>query len=448
MSKLGLIIKREYLVRVRKLSFILATILTPVGIALFYGVIILMVLYQGDESLKVAVIDEAKIVDSLKTEDAIGNVIFKIVAEPIEEVKADLKSTRKELSKYDAILVIPSISDPYSADITVDLFSEKTPTFDTQLVIEKWLEHQIEAYKMEALGIEKNKLEALKTKLSIDPKPIDESSQDKATSISAQVGAGIASIMSVFLFFIITMYGSLVMRGVMEEKMSRIVEVMVSSVRPFELMLGKIIGIGLVGLTQIAIWVVLVSIMTLVAGIFFGVSMMDNAIELPNGTNQLSGGADMEMAQLILTEIQRQKWWLIIPTLILFFLGGYFMYASLFAAVGSAVGDDLGESQSLTFPIMLPVILAFYLTIFIVVRSPNSSISVWASMIPLFSPIVMPARMAFDPPIWQVLLSLGIMLATTVFFVWLSGRIYRVGILLYGKKATFKEIWKWTFYKS
>lgn len=445
MSKLGLIIRREYLVRVRKLSFILTTLLTPLGIALFYGIIILMVLYQGDEVLKIAVVDDAGITDTLQT-DSVGNIVFYAVNQDVDDLRSDLKT-----SSYDAILVIPSLTDPYVSSVDFDYFSEKTPSFDTQLVIEKWLENHVEDYKMQALGIEKSKLKALKTKLSIDPKPIEETSKDTASSIRAQVGAGIASMMSIFLFFIITMYGSMVMRGVMEEKMSRIVEVMVSSVRPFELMLGKIIGIGLVGLTQIVIWVVLIGLITLVTGIFFGVSMLemnDISSNLPNSAVGMASTADMETAQLVLAEIQRQKWGLIIPALLLFFLGGYFMYASLFAAVASAIGDDLGESQSLTFPIMLPVILAFYLTIFIVVRSPNSTISVWASLFPLFSPIVMPARMAFDPPIWQVLLSLVLMIATTIFFVWLSGRIYRVGILLYGKKASFKEIWKWTFYKN
>jgi ABC-2 type transport system permease protein len=155
-----------------------------------------------------------------------------------------------------------------------------------------------------------------------------------------------------------------------------------------------------------------------------------------------------EMMPMLMAELSRQNWWYIVGFSILFFIGGYFLYASLFAAVGSTIGDDLGEGQSLTFPIMLPIILAFVIMTTVVIREPHSNLSVFASLFPLFSPIVMPGRLAFDPPMWQVLLSIVLLLGTAVFFVWLSGRIYRVGILLYGKKVTAKEVWKWLFYKG
>jgi ABC-2 type transport system permease protein len=155
-----------------------------------------------------------------------------------------------------------------------------------------------------------------------------------------------------------------------------------------------------------------------------------------------------EMLPQLLAEISRQNWWYIVAVTILFFIGGYFLYASLFAALGSAVGDDMGEGQSLTFPVMLPIIIAFLIMSTVVMRAPNSPLAVFASLFPLFSPIVMPGRLAFDPPLWQVGLSIAILIGTAVFFVWLSARIYRVGILMYGKKVTAKELWKWMFYKG
>lgn len=220
---------------------------------------------------------------------------------------------------------------------------------------------------------------------------------------------------------------------------------MISSVRPFQLMLGKIIGVGAVGLTQVAIWAILIPLMSLLVNAIFGfdtsqVNTTPTAANInPDDTNALIA--------LAMRELGNQNWWTILPLFILYFLGGYFLYSSLFAAVGSAMGDDLGEGQALTLPITIPVIIAFYIMI-VVVQQPTSSLAVWASIFPLFSPIVMPARLAFEPPLWEIVTSIVVLVASCIFFVWLSGRIYRVGILLYGKKVTMKELGKWMFYKD
>ena len=211
-------------------------------------------------------------------------------------------------------------------------------------------------------------------------------------------------------------------------------------------MLGKIIGSAGVGLTQLLIWAVLNSIIFVGVQFFFGIDP-SAASQMPNG---MPPGAMEEMQDqlpMLIAEITRQNWWYIISMGMLFFLGGYFLYASLFAAVGSAMGDDMGEGQSLTFPIMIPIIAAFLIMSTVVMRAPHSPLAVFASIFPLFSPIVMPGRLAFHPPVWQVILSLVVLLGTAIFFVWLAGRIYRVGILMYGKKVTIKEIGKWMFYK-
>ena len=202
-------------------------------------------------------------------------------------------------------------------------------------------------------------------------------------------------------------------------------------------MLGKIIGVGLVGLTQVVAWTILVPLMLIGVNLLFGFDMAANGMAEPPPE---FGDVDPEVfAAQLMEELRAINWWGIIPLFLLYFLGGYFMYAALFAAVGSAMGDDLGEGQSLTIPITIPVILAFYITI-AAIQSPNSGLAVWASFFPLFSPIVMPARLPFDPPWWQVALSLALLVATCVALIWLSGRIYRVGILLYGKKTNVWEI--------
>lgn len=247
------------------------------------------------------------------------------------------------------------------------------------------------------------------------------------------------------MYMTVFIYGMMVMRSVMEEKTNRIVEVMISSVKPFQLMLGKIIGVGAVGLTQVAIWAILIPTMSFLVTLLFGFDSAQMNTSMPAA--EINPDDTEAMIALAMGELTGQNWALILPLFILYFLGGYFLYSSLFAAVGSAMGDDLGEGQALTLPITIPVIIAFYI-MFVAVQAPNSSLAVWASIFPLFSPIVMPARLAFEPPMWEILLSIAVLIASCTFFVWLSGRIYRVGILMYGKKVTFKELGKWLFYRD
>ena len=247
--------------------------------------------------------------------------------------------------------------------------------------------------------------------------------------------------MSVFI------YGSMVMRSVMEEKMSRIVEVMISTVKPFQLMMGKIIGVGAVGLTQFILWMILIPLISMFVTMVFGFDPQQMQSQAMTGAQSVDPDDLQMMVSKIFIEVNNMNWWLIIPSFIFYFLCGYILYSSLFAAVGSAVGDDLGESQSLTLPITIPVLLAFYI-MFAAVRAPQSSMAVFGSIFPLFSPIVMPSRIVFDVPAWEIAVSMLLLLVTTIFMVWLAGRIYRVGILMYGKKASFKELRKWMFYKD
>lgn len=441
MDKLWLIIKREYLTRVTRRSFILATLLTPLAFAVFFVVVGLIFQYESDDTKRIAIIDEGNIFDkSIKDEE---NLYFKFVEEGLETLRQTFEGR-----DFDGILVIPAVDDLLSQKHTIYYYADKQPTLDIEALIRNRVSDRMRDFKIKALELDPEQLEAINTKIELDPKPIDEDSED-VSKMKGAIAAAIGGIMGIVMYIVVFIYGMMVMRSVMEEKTNRIVEVMISSVRPFQLMLGKIVGVGAVGLTQVAIWAILIPIIVLVSTLVFGI---DSSAQMEMAQQQPGGGSfdpeDTEaMAALAIEEFQSLNWWLILPMFVFFFLGGYFLYSSLFAAVGSAMGDDLGEGQSLTIPITIPVIIAFYIMI-VAVQAPNSSLAVWSSIFPLFSPIVMPARLAFSPPLWEVALSVVLLAATAVFFVWLSGRIYRVGILLYGKKVTLKELGKWLFYND
>ncbi|RMG77906.1 MAG: ABC transporter permease [Bacteroidetes bacterium] len=440
MKKLWLIIQREYLVRVRKKTFILTTILMPLLVIAIYALPILFVKLAEDEK-HIVYKDDSGYFENIPSAKTIH---FTPDNRPLEELRKVYKS-----EGYDGVLHIPPLRN-LNANIKVEYFSDEQISVTTSEAIERRLEKRIRNKKMEAAGLTQAQLDQLDTEVTLREIKESVTGEGELVQKDGQANAGLATglgmMMGMFMYIILLIYGSMVMRSVQEEKINRIVEVIISSVKPFQLMLGKVIGVGAVGLTQIVIWVVLLMLLQMIAlpllGLTGGGGMPD-----PGAMSGVDPEEAMGVAQQMMEAVAALNWAFILPMVVLFFLGGYFVYSSLFAAVGSAVGDDLGESQTLVFPIMLPIIIAIFITMSIM-NNPNSSIAVFGSMFPLFSPIVMPARLAFDPPLWQVLLSLAILLGSAVFFVWLSGRIYRIGILMYGKKITFKEIWKWMFYKG
>jgi ABC-2 type transport system permease protein len=442
MSKLTLIIKREYLTRVRKKSFIVGTLLAPIGLLVYMLVIIGLSSYQGSGEIKVAVFDEANMMQQMPDEKGVrfipsGN-------KTLEQLKTAV--VEKQL---DGVLRVPRLGNFQQKDHTVYYYSDEKLAPEKSSLIERRIASKIKEYKMDSLKLDAAQLQLLDAEVSIDPEGIQGGDENDQSKYTAGVGLAVGGIMTFLLFFMVLMYGQMVMRSVMEEKTNRIVEVMMSSVRPFDLMMGKIIGAGLVGLTQVVAWVILSGAVAFIVPLVLGI---DAAQMQPPSMGPGVESMDPELMQdtgmRIMSELGKQNWPLIIFSFILFFLGGYFIYASMFAAVGSAMGDDMGEGQSLTLPATIPLILAFYIVSMAGWRNPDSSLMVFASIFPLFSPIAMPFRMAFNPPWWQVALSLILVVATAVLFVWLAGRIYRVGILLYGKKVTFKEIGKWMFYKG
>ena len=439
MDKLWLIIKREYLTRVKKRSFILTTLLTPLAFALLFVVVGVIFSYESDDVKRIAVVDEAGVLDAGNIANE-RNLIFAKETRSLEVLRVSFQET-----DYDGILFIPEIKNLYAKSYTVFYYSEKNPSLDIETQIKSKVASRIREYKIASLNLEKKQLEALDSKVELDPEPIDPTAQD-SSKIAGAVGAFLGFSMGIIMYMAVFIYGMMVMRSVMEEKTTRIVEVMISSVRPFQLMLGKIVGVGGVGLTQVAIWAILIPLIATLVNLVFG---FDSASM--DMSSQVAAQVDPEEMEFLISqgfqELKAQNWWSILPLFIFYFLGGYLLYSSLFAAVGSAMSDDMGESQSLTIPITIPVIIAFYI-MFVSVEAPNSSLAVWSSIFPLFSPIVMPARLAFEPALWQIVLSVVLLLATSLFFVWISARIYRIGILMYGKKVTLKELGKWVFYKD
>ena len=439
MNKLWLIIQREYLTRVQKKSFILTTLLIPFFFLLFIVVVSFIFSYEENETNKIAIIDEGGIMNKTMKDE--NDLYFSFPNEDLTSLKE--KVANKE---YNGVLVIPKPSNIVVKDFTVNYYTEDQLSLTTQISLERKIGRKIRDYKIATLGLDKDQLETLRSDVSIDPEPIKEGAQNQS-SITGNILTAVGMMLGFIMVMIISINGSQVMMGVMEEKTNRIVEVMVSSVKPFELMLGKLVGIGGVTLTQMAIWAILFPLIFLGAQLFMGIDTSQTQVEMATAGSGISDEQAQDMALQIFTEISAINWWLIIPAFIIYLLLGFFMYSSLYAAAGSAIGDDLSEAQKLTLPLTLPIILSFY-TMIPAMQSPNGSLATWGSIFPISSPFIMPARLAFDPPMWQVALSLVLLISTTVFFVWISGRIYRVGIFLYGKKISFKEMGKWLFYKG
>ena len=434
MQNLWLVIRREYITRVRRRSFILATLLTPVGLALFVVIANAVFSYGNDDVQRIAVIDDGNLFEGALPDE--NGLYFRFVDQPLDSLRDDTGEDRD----YAGILVVPRITNPRSRNFRVQLFSDETLSIDAQSRIRNRIEDAVREYKIEALEIDESTLASLETDVSVSVRSLtttEGESDDR--SMASALGAGIGTVMGFLMYISVFVYGMMVMRSVMEEKTNRIVEVVISSVRPFTLLLGKIIGVGALGLTQVLTWMVMIPGMLFLVSLFFGLD--GDPSSMPNSPD-MDPEEMQSMVERLADGITDLNWWIILPCFILYFLGGYFMYAALFAAVGSAMGDDMGESQTLTIPITIPVILAFYIMM-AAIQNPNSSLAVWSSMFPLFAPIVMPARLAFDPPLWQVLVSLVLVFLFAGLMVWMASRIYRIGILNYGKKSSLKDMGKW-----
>lgn len=317
--------------------------------------------------------------------------------------------------------------------------SVENPGIITIEKIESDISSAFKEYKIEKSNIDRKTLESFLVDVNLQNAAEIADGKNSKGKLPLIVATALAFIMGFLLYMVIFIFGSLVMRSVMEEKVNRIVEVMVSTVKPFQLMIGKVVGVGAVGLTQLFIWIIFIPLIMSIANAIFGTVPQP---ELTGMQAQINPQDLNEFSFQQFTDVFfSMNWALILPSFILFFLGGYFLYSSLFAAVGAAIGDDQGESQSLIWPISVPVILGMIIMMNSV-ENPNSPMAVFGSIFPLFSPLVMPARLPFNPPIWQIVVSLIILMLTCAFFIWISAKIYRGGILLYGKKLTLKDMGK------
>ncbi|MGE7773830.1 ABC transporter permease [Chitinophaga sp. NPDC101104] len=432
MNKIWIIIKREYLTRVRKKSFIVTTLLLPV---LFAAMVILPgLLINSDNNEKVAVIDESGYFAG-KLPDEKG-IQYKFVDAKLDTFK---KTYRDQ--GYTGLLHIPRLDINRLPAIVY--YSKGQMPFTLRGSMEKRLESVVEDKRMELAGVDKSKLEEIRADISIDNLAGDE--EKKGSTVAAYIIGWFAGFL---IYIVLLVFGMMVMRGVMEEKTNRIAEVMVSSVKPFQLMMGKIVGIAGVGLTQFLIWV------GLLIGIYFLVivgMLGADAGSVSAATQPGMSAATEDMAQKIAGFTGSVNWFSIISLFLFYFLGGYLFYAALFAAVGSLVNEDPNDAQSLTFPITLPVIVAMVIMIQAVMK-PTSQLAVWGSIIPFTSPVVMMARIPYGVPgtvpIWQLALSMFSLIAGFLATTWVAAKIYRTGILMYGKKVTLGEVGKWIFRKS
>lgn len=432
MRSILLITLREYLTRVNKRSFWLATFLVPLGFLALMLVQVIILAFSG-ESVRVAVVNEDKALFSDRTmRDGANDVFFVQSNVPLQQLKTSYKTL-----DFDGILYIPSLN--LSNPNGVRYISDEVLSMTVRQQIKLQIEDEIKRLRLLAIGINQDSLNQKIEQLSVN---IIEEDPQGGTNKNAALATGVGFGMGFLMYMVIFIYGAMVMRGVMEEKSNRIVEVMLSAVRPFQLMMGKILGIGCVAITQFLLWAALLISINLLITPILALAVGD--VSTLNSTSTYNN-AEAEAMKNVIEEAMNNVVALPIETLLIgfffYFVCGYIFYAALYAGLASAINDET-DAQSLTFPVSVPIIIAIFI-LSAVAENPSSSLAFWSSMIPFFSPIIMPFRIAFGVPLWELGLSMLLTAIGTFASVWLAARIYRIGILLYGKKVNFKEIGKW-----
>jgi ABC-2 type transport system permease protein len=431
MDKIWLVIKREYLSRVQKKSFLLATILTPLIFPAIMGVFIWIALDETEGSaLKIIeVVDE-------------NNMFF---IESSEQYAFSFSNTKFEdgkkmvqVGERQGLLYIPKLD--LSKPSGIIYYAEKSPSLNLISFLEASLKRRIEEQRLYESGIDPEVIAVYRTKVSIQTINLDSFGEEKISDASVNYGLGFFSGILIYVFIFV--YGNQIMHGVIEEKSSRIIEILVSSIRPFQLMLGKIIGIGAVGLTQFLIWIVLISSVTFIVTGYFGMQMpQQQVMEIAGADLDQNFNQNNNFMELI-QAIQGINFINLALTFIFYFVGGYLLYGAFFAAIGAAV-DAPSEAQQFMLPITIPLLIA-YLGLFVfVLNDPNSNVSFWLSIIPLTSPIAMMGRASFGIPTSDLLISMTLLILGFLFSTWVAGKIYRIGILIHGSKVNYKTLWKW-----
>jgi ABC-2 type transport system permease protein len=438
MNKIWLIFQREFLNRVQKKSFLIATILIPMIFPAIIGVMgyIFMKQEEGAKRTVIEVLDRS---NKIKL-DSSNRYNFVAIDKSLEQAKSDFYE-----SDHFCLLYIPEFELSKPQGFT--LYAKENPSMRTIEDLEGMIETKIHDLKLLEFNIDKETLKSLKTDVSLNKLIRGETGEEKESNTALLSGLGFA--MGILIYIFVLVYGMQIMLGVIEEKTSKIVEVIVSSVKPFQLMLGKILGIAAVGLLQFTIWVILVTVLSSATLSIFGVNHGQQAMEQVTKMNNPA-------AEKITDEnpfVQFMTAWDELPILFIvfnfafYFLGGYLLYGALFAAVGAAV-DSQQEAQQFNFPIMLPLIVGYFALFMFILPDPNSTASFWFSIIPFTSPVAMMGRLAFDPPLWQLILSQVLLIAGFIFTTWVAARIYRVGILMHGSKVNYKVLAKWFMMKG
>ncbi|MBP7470676.1 MAG: ABC transporter permease [Flavobacterium sp.] len=438
MSILSLIIKREFVAKVRNKSFIVMTFLSPllfVGIAAFVGYLSTM----KADTKRVAIHDETGMfVNEFK---ALNSKDGEYVYHDLSMIDVQFLKDSITNESYEGLLHIPKVKNDKDLESKIQFISNESPSISfieniQDLVAKKLTKDNFEKAKLDTLAIHNAQA---KVNISL-AKASGEQSLKGLNEIKIAIGGAFGYLIMMFIII----YGNMVMRSVIEEKTNRIVEIIISSVKPFQLMMGKIIGTSLAGLLQFFIWAILGLVLMVAASTFFGVDASPTA-KIPPSVVKEAHQEFAVMAQMYVQEL----WGLPIATIlfsfVIYFIGGYFLYSSFYASIGAAV-DSETDSQQFLLPIIMPLVLAVYIGFFTVINNPHGTVATVFSMVPLTSPIVMLMRIPFGVPWWQIVLSITILFATFFFVVWFASKIYRVGILMYGKKPTWRELYKWLKY--
>ena len=438
MDKIWIILEREYLERVKKKSFILSTILTPLIFPLFIAITVFVLTTEEKEERVIALLDKNNFIED---STRIRGDIFLHTDNDISEIQNMID----EGEIYGA-LEIPEFDIYEPKDLR--FYSKNVPSGDLISGIESLVENKIRELKIQDLKLNEESLDKLRTRITMETYSVDK----EAEGISDEIGVkqsnsdlafGLGYFNGFLIYMFVFIYGSFILQSVLDEKTSKVVEIIVSSIKPTQLMMGKVLGVGAVAFTQIFIWIILVTSISTFTSMYFGINSyettqivqteqeVNNSKEIVKGIYDMFAAVDIKKTVLIF---------------LIYFLGGFFLYGAFFAAIGSAV-DNLQDANQFTLPISLPII-ASLMFMGIVLNNPEGNASFFLSMFPLTSPILMMARLAFGVPDWQLILSIMILIISVVFALWFAGRIYRVGILTSGSKITYKLIWKWFIMKN
>jgi len=448
MNKIFLIIQREYLTRIRKKSFIVMTVLGPLIFAAFLFVPAWLATLEDKEIKTIAVVDSTNIFTNVLPETDYIKFFY------LQDVSVEnIRKTFKE-SGYSAVLFIPQ---NILASSSIILYSDKQPGLSTKMHISNSIEKEIEKLKLSTYEISDldKILKSIRTNINLRSIVWTEEGGEKESYTELSMVIGYAS--GMLIYFFIFLFGAQVMRGVIEEKTSRIVEVIITSVKPFQLMMGKIIGVGLTGLTQFILWVILtLTIVTVAQKAFFPDIRKTSAEQVLASDILSSSGENLQevkleesktdMLEKVYSSLDSAHLAYILGMFVFFFLAGYLLYASFFAIIGSAV-DNEADTQQFMLPVTVPLIAAIFIMIN-AINNPEGNLAFWFSIIPLTSPVVMMVRIPFGVDVWELSLSAGLLILTFIVTTWMAGKIYRTGILMYGKKVTYKELWKWLRYKT